>query len=171
MNSLYDPDYTGVGGTPSGVSTYLGADKPFFRYRVDSADVEVRCFNTSASGYILVGMLTGSDSVATGPATGALAQQTMLEGRAAAWDCLNSTTGVEHSTCVLKRHFNMKDVIGVHYKDRDCTAAYSASPAVAAYMILMMSNADGGGFASTAQFVVRITYHVSLSERLSGVVD
>ncbi len=170
INSLYDPDYTGAGGAPSGVSTYLGADKPFYRYRVNSVDVDIRAINTTAAQSVLVGVMTGGDDI-TVPATGAVAQQTMLEGRSQAWDFLNSTTGGEHSYARLKTHINIADVVGPIASDQNCSAPISTNPSLAAFMVLLLCNADGSTLSATGRCVVRITYNCTLFERLSNIVD
>lgn len=169
LNSLYDPDETGVGGTPSGVAIYLGADKPFQKYRVDSVDVEMRVMNTTAAQTLLVGLLTSGENVVV--SSGTIAQQLMLEGRAIAWDFLNSTNGVEHDHTVLRKHIAIKDVIGPAAKDRDNIAQYNANPVVKAYLLPMVCNADGVTLSGTARIVVRITYHCTLFERYSFISD
>ncbi len=169
LNSLYDPDQTGVGGTPSGAAIYLGADKPFYRYRVDSVDVEMRVANTTAAQTLLVGFIVAGDSVAI--TSGTIAQQIMLEGRASAWDFINSTTGMEHDSTVLRKHIELKDVVGPNWRDRDNTAIYNANPGVNAYLLPMVCNADGATLSGTARIVFRVTYHCTLFERNNFIVD
>ncbi len=170
LNSLYDPDYTGVGGAPSGVSTYLGVDKPFYRYRVNSVDVDIRAINTTAAQSILAGVMAGGDDIAV-PATGAVAQQTLLEGRSYAWDFLNSTTGGEHSYGRMTCHIKIADVVGPIANDQNCTAPISANPSLSAFLVLLCCNADGSTLSATARFVVRLTYNCTLFERMNGISD
>jgi hypothetical protein len=108
LNSLYDPDITGVGGTPTGAAALALI---YGSYHIDSVDVKVEFFqygdDVSQVGFIWHSPGEGPVSTAT------QIQQIFLEGSQAMYSILparGSGDSTPHVT--LTRHIDLKKVSG-----------------------------------------------------------
>lgn len=148
LNSLFDPDQTGVGGQPDGfdqLKTLYG------RYRVVAVDVEVECIGQSANGLIA---FAPSDTV--GPFLSAEEVGALRYGRVA------SFSGTERAR--LRARYHIGKLLG--YSDEavlgssNLDAAITASPAFQQYLIVAV---EGGSSSTQAQNVfVRLTYYARM---------
>lgn len=169
LNSLYDPDQTGVGGVPSGFATWCSATGLYTHYEVEAVDVTARFINTHATQTILVGLLPELNNSAA-PGTGAQYQQTALE-KGYPFAFLNSLP-YEGCTTTLRMRTSIAKLLGRDMaRSRDNSADYNANPAVACNLDVYAVNADGATIGCTARVVFSIEYTIRFSQRQIAVVD
>ncbi len=158
LNSLFDPDFTGVGSTAMGWTQLSGA---YGLFRVIGARVIIHFYN-NATGQSTVGLLPGLNSTYTSDYLRWEAEpnavSTMLQGN----------TGGAHSLATFDRTYDLPKLCGVsrqqYMTDFDFAHTTTANPVrnvfVSPYMRGMSAAAQSVGY------VIRIIYHVEVSQPL-----
>lgn len=160
LNSIYDPDQTGVGGQPSGYNAYVGL---YSRYKVIACDISVTFSNTCAQ--TMFGVVTVGAPQYHMPNTGTLVQQEALEGYGSKAVVL-SPSGTSKSVGKVRMHAdNLKIAGALNWADTDFSSLMGASPTLVNNMAVSICNVDGNTVAGTVTCVIQIDYFVLLSER------
>jgi len=163
LNSLYDPDYTGVGTTAAG---YTALSAMYGYFRVVSARVIVRAALTT-NGMSIVGMVAGLNGTLT-----ANILQLQIQPNANS-KMLQGNTGGQHSVCTFDRTYNMPRICGLtkqqYLTEMDFAHLGGSNPARSVYLTVFMVGQSG--VAQTVQFNTRIIYEVELSDPLQTVIN
>lgn len=128
LNSIYDPDLTGVGGQPRYYDQLLSATGPYLRYRVLGCKVKIQFVNDNSSAGALgyVGMYA-RDSTAAAISSVDLTGLTELQNtKYTILGNMNSSKGIR----VLKNFYNIAKVMGVQdiADNEDAEGAYNGNP-------------------------------------------
>lgn len=153
LNSLFDPDVSGVGGQPYYHDQF---STMFQRYRVYGCKVTVK-YNyglNSSSGY--------SPTIAIVPWTGATPSwstiDTALNVKGAVWGMMN----LYQKPQTFKKYYNIAHLFGVPKKEVADDDAYqalvTASPSKQAYLYVMINNNDGTN-ALVVSIAIQLTYY------------
>ncbi len=158
INSLYDPDFTGVGSTVMGWTQIANA---YGLFRVMAARVIVHFYNITEA-QSTCGLLPGLNTTYTSDYLRWEAQpnciSTMIQGH----------TGGARSLATFDRTFDLPKICGLSRKqymtDMDFTHSTGANPVrgvfVAAYMRGMAGSAQSVGYT------IRIIFHTEVSQPL-----
>ncbi len=161
LNSIYDPDYTGVGTTAVG---YSARSNFFGRYKVLRARFSVR-FWGSTGGNCLVGvMFGGNTTIAASPLLWAVepnSHSKMLQGN----------TGTTHAVVSFDHHVDLPRVLGITKRqfdvDLDYQAAFGTNPQLQAYATIWLFGQSGT--AQAAVYDVRVSYDTEFSQPLQAI--
>lgn len=158
MNSLFDPDLTGVGGTPTGLTEMAAL---YNKYHVVASRITVRFQNTCDKN-----LLVGFECEGPGyhyANSGVQVQQALLEWRTA--HAVLSKTSLQVGTVkTLSRAYSMRKMFGTKGEYDDNWAATNANPSSDIQCQLMICNTDGATANNTVEAVVRIVYYVRFFE-------
>lgn len=170
LNSLYDPDLTGVGKQPRYTDTLLGADNttaPYSNYRVYAAAVKAVFYPSSTNATNsngIVALIPKRSSV------GAAATYEEILERPYAKSHFMNTLYVKPQTLKLfvkmKTHLGHKDLQDVD----DSAAAYNGNPNEEVWLDVMASAIDASTGLMAVAFSITITYYVQLYT-LNDVAD
>lgn len=156
-NSIFDPDFSGVGGQPMGHDQWSAF---YRRYRVNGSKVEVSVNGngTTESGFIIVPSNTNTTFTSHQAAREAAYA---LVGQLGRTDT-NSSQMYEHYMTSAKMKGAAKDIV---MYDSDLNAGFGSNPVIGWYWHLVMYDARGG--VNTVNFTVsyKITYYVELFDR------
>lgn len=164
LNSLYDPDLTGVGGTPTYAAQLA---EVYSSYKVDSVDIEVQFMNFKTTTCTLVGLCWHPST--EGPLSSATQiQQVAIEGRNSVSHCLPYVpSGGPAGDYTIKKHLDLSMVEGAILDDA-FRANFNANPAKC--INLDVFAVDTLGIADpSVEIFVRIMYHGRAFGRLSNV--
>lgn len=162
LNSVYDPDYTGVGHVPNAYSQFQAR---YNKYRVDSVDVTI-VFTTPGATNDIWCCATFAPNTSS-----ALTGATIFNGleTPGSWKGLLSSAGERR--CVLgKRRFYPHEIIGVsrakYEADDTFAAGTSGNPAQTCLVTFAGCAADStGGISFTVH--VFLEYNVWFYDRIS----
>nr|QXP07627.1 MAG: putative capsid protein [Arizlama virus] len=162
INSLYDPDDSGVGGQPSLFDQWAAF---FNRYKVYGVRVSAH-FTAVTDTNMLVGIYGGGPG-GEYPGTGVGWQQTLLEAPRSR--CVSRNLAPKNqgtgTTCHLSKYFSVKSLLGsASFNDMSASAITNANPANVAYGVVAVVNADGATATNTVNVALRITAYVRFSE-------
>ncbi len=162
LNSLFDPDLTGVGGQPSGFDYWATA---YNRYKVISADIKVVFNNTTNTQSY--GAVTVYGAGYTAPSSGTEVQQSCLEGDHTQHVVLSPTgVGNRYIRGVVQEHVDIKELLGkAAFDDAESSAAISASPTLLAYAQIAVAAWNGTTVGPAAIAVVQITFNTHFTQR------
>jgi len=160
LNSIFDPDYTGVGGQPS-YTTQLSA--LYERYFVDRAKVTVTFVQLAANDTLMCGITThpsGEASVSTNTAC----QQVLGEMNAYPFLVMPPAgSGERYRAQTISREFDLAKVEGRALTDSDYSAFFGSDPVRSIFMDVIALNPSGGAGNISAQAFVTIEFHVRLT--------
>lgn len=168
LNSIYDPDATGVGTQPDGFDTLLGANNttaPYQLYRVRGALVELTIRN--------VGTPTVNCWVSTryGNETSPSAYWEALAKHK--WCRQIDSYETDHHMVRFKKYFSIASIVGQSKQtvnsDDNFTALYTGNPAFIANFDIINYPTDGTSTAA-CRFAIRITYYCELSN-CNDIID
>lgn len=158
-NSIYDPDLTGVGGTPSGYTEWAAL---YNKYRVWGSKIVVRAQPLTAVDIGLVGIRARFGEAAW--ASPIAIQQGLLE--------LKKDTRVRHVSLVdtnnaraviMKMYRSTSRMVGKTVKnDNDYAALFGANPTLSWFWDFCMTQAEHSATDWQAHVTVQITYYVEL---------
>lgn len=167
LNSVFDPNYTGIGGQPRYTDWVLDARR-YTRYLVYKVDVEVVFRSTQQTSDMqgAIAIREGTPFGSVGPASlfyqGELPQTWtfMLDG---------TNTGDGFSRRTWRGSFHMAKLFGITkrqlYAEDDYAADYNASPAAQQYLtVLLADDPNQSTSGLTADVEVYIRYHVKCYE-------
>jgi hypothetical protein len=156
LNSVYDPDSSGVGTTATGYSTFAAL---FLNYRVRRVTVR---FHATAAG------LTSGQAIIT---VAPVARQAVVPSNPLLWrsmrfaqtDTLAPVTLGGHNLMTFAKTFDLPTILGVtpaqYRNDLDFSSTIGANPAVQAYLLVGVQS-NSSGIAATAVYSLDITYEV-----------
>lgn len=158
LNSLYDPDFTGVGSTVMGWTQISAA---YGLFRVLAVRVIVHFYNASAA-QSTVGLLPGLNSTYTSDYLRWEAEpncsSTMIQGN----------TGGARSMAVFDRTYDLPKIAGLSRKqymtDMDFTHSTGANPARGLFVSCYMRGMSGT--AQSVGYVIRLIYRTEVSQPL-----
>ncbi len=161
LNSIYDPDFSGVGSSAVGYST-----KALFygKYKVLRVRFCVR-FWGSTGGNALVGvMFGGNTTIAANPLLWAVepnSHSKMLQGN----------TGTTHSVVTLDMTVPIHKVVGITKKqfdvDLDYQASFGVNPQLQAYATIWVFGQSAA--AQTVVYDVRVAFDTEFSQPLQAI--
>lgn len=163
INSIYDPDSSGVGGQPRFFGILLGASgilstnvQPYRAFRVNACKIEVEIFNAQGPNGVIATINLHRNS-AEGPAT-------IYEARTR----LNSVSQMLSGTSTvtkLEMYAKMKTLFGVKdLDDASYNGGYSANPARDYYATVSVGSLDGVT-ATDCTITTKLVYYVDLLDR------
>jgi len=168
INSLYDPDGTGVGGQPTGFAQWMAL---FSRYRVRAVTLELTFQNRSAFP-VLCGVIASNDH-GSFPTTGILYQQALLEhiGPFNRGYLLGNS-----GTAASFKKFTMRVPVaalypGIGEKDADFYALHDADPTRVAWANCCVVSMDHTTTAVTVDMVVQLHFDCEFSEVVTANTD
>lgn len=156
LNSVYDPDASGVGITATGYSTFAAL---FLNYRVRKTTVR---FHSTAAGFT-----SGAAQITIAP----VARQAVVPTNPLLWRSMRygKTTLLAPVTLGGKNlvdwtvTFDLAKILGVTKKqystDMDFSSTIGANPAIQAYLLVGIQS-NSSGTAATAVYSMDITYEV-----------
>lgn len=158
-NSIFDPDFTGVGGQPMGHDQWAAF---YRRYRVKASKIEVSVNGnaTNETGFIIVPLNTN-----TTVASAQVARESAyaLVGDLGRTDT-NSSSKYSHYMTTAKMKGASKDIV---MYDSDLNAAFGANPNLGWYWHLVAYDARGGVANVNLTLTYAITYYVDMYDRES----
>lgn len=165
LNSIYDPDQTGVGGTPSGAVQWSNF---YTRYKVMGVKVHTH-WTANCNQQLIVGMHAygGDANNYSTPATGTGVQQVLTELPNSAFGVVGpANLATTNATCDLKRYYSMKGILGNdRYRDMDSSGDTGGNPTAVANLDLMITDSLTATTGNVAYCAISITYYVKFYER------
>lgn len=164
-NSLYDPDYTGVGNQPRGFDQWAA----FYQfYRVNAVRVEATFMNTAAGGSNISTPKMISLIAGTGLSASGYTIQDILEEPQCSYDYLSVAYG--ESIKKLKMYIPMHKLFGITKKEYTSEDSYNASvdanPARSAFVQYLMKydNSLIGTPLTNVRVFINMTYYVTFHQ-------
>lgn len=170
LNSIYDPDYTGVGGQPSGYTEYAGL---YNKYRVLGAKVRVRFEANPTMPAMIVGFRTRWNEAAV--ATGLGVQQTLTELKnqtRCRW--LPATTSTPNSSEMVqwcKAYIPMKKMFSTGHRDEDFEALFGNNPVSQCYLDVLGCGVNATETPLSVKADVMITYYCKFLDKAVQYAD
>lgn len=162
LNSIYDPDFTGVGTTAAG---YAALTSLFSLFRVVRVRAVVR-LSLNTTGQAVVGMLPGLNSTLTSNY-----QKLEMEPFACS-KVIQGNVGGAHAVAEFNRVFDLAKVCGItkqqYQTDFDFAHATGANPSKSVYLTVFI--AGNSGAAQTMVYNVRLIYEVEVSNPYQAVL-
>lgn len=153
-NSLYDPDYTGVGHQPLYRDQYAGL---YNKYKVNGCKIEIWYSSYSATGDMQVILLPDS-----APLTSGTTISQTLEQKGSTTGKVVALSG--YTTAYQKKYCSTRKALGLtkaEMSDPALSANMGANAARPWYWSILMANMDTASTVN-AQIVVRLTYYVEM---------
>lgn len=153
-NSIFDPDYTGVGHQPRGHDQYAN----FFRtYRVHAVLVEVFVENNTAFSQSLVAIYPHKS------ASYPLDVTAIMESPDIKYRVMN-----DEKPLVFRKYVTMASLFGkrksVINSDLDYTAAFGTNPEVQGYISVILANMAGASGDISYVARVKLTYYTEMTD-------
>lgn len=154
-NSIFDPDFTGVGGQPFGRDEWSGF---YDNYRVFASKIRV-FFDSEDAGDGLIGVVVPSTS-STGFSSTNLAMQTPYSR----FKHMGVSTGTNAKT--VSNYMESSKIFGIKAINYDTSfaAAFGANPAQEWFWHVGVGSADSVG-TPTSNYTLKIVYYVELYGR------
>lgn len=172
-NSIFDPDYTGIGGVASYGTAY---EALYGTYEVVGSRITVRFANSAGSGTMLVG-IKATSSLAAAPTTGTTAQQALMEirqdSRRAILQSKDNQTAATTQIAWRKMYMSTRKIMQNQYNSADNTSVFSTNPVLVWYWIITACNLNGTTGGEQLQAAVTITYYCKFAtpKYISNVED
>lgn len=165
LNSIYDPDLTGVGGTALGYTAYSNF---YTRYKVLRVKIHLRGI-PRADGPVSVGFMVGPNSTTTATASAWPVEPNSF-GELLTGATVNS--GGPNSVYNRTMSVDIPKILGITRKefvDTDYSSLFGSNPAKMAYMIIYLQGL--GGIVASGTFDVRLFFDVELSQPYQAVTN
>lgn len=164
LNGIYDPDQTGVGGSPTGASSWATM---FCKYKVLGVKVQTH-WVANCNQNLIVGFhaYAADSNNYTTPASGTAVQQVLTEMPNSAYKLIGPANLASASAeCNLSRYYSMRRLLGSYaYKDSSSAAEVNANPATIARLDVMLTDSLTATAGNVAYCNVRLTYYVRYFE-------
>jgi len=160
LNSIFDPDYTGVGGAPS---YYTQLSALYERYFVDRAKVSVTFVQLAANDTAMCG-ITAHPSGEASVASNTACQQVLGEMNAYPPLFMPPAGSSErYRAQTVSREFDLAKVEGRELVDSDYSAFFGSDPVRPIMLDVIALNPSGGAGNVSLQVFVTIEFHVRLT--------
>lgn len=161
LNSIYDPDYTGVGSSAVGYSTRALF---FGKYKVLRARISFRVWG-STGGNSLVGIMFGGNTTfAANPLLWAVEPNSYSK-------MLQGNTGAQHSVVTFDISKEMHQFLGITKRqfeiDLDYQSSFGSNPQLQAYATIWVFGQSAA--AQTVVYDVRIAFYTEFSQPLQSI--
>lgn len=175
LNSLYDPDNTGVGNSPKYIDTFIGNDggnAPYSRYRVHGARWNMKFVNTNSSqnsiSYIAARVRDSDTAIIS--AAGTTYGEFFETPNCVVKMLMNGTNNM--SVCNIKGYTDIKKILNVKdLRDVEYTSgSYNSNPLSEVLLDLHVRCQDGTTTA-TFQVFVEIYFYVECYEQNTVVTS
>lgn len=162
LNSMFDPDFSGVGPQPQGWDQYKAI---YVKYKVVAVTIEVTWTNPSTSGLIVACQLSTPNDTIT--LTGTSAQTS--DSRYNVEQRYLNDTGSQQTT--IKRRFDMADLAGVTPEmfrgdDQNFSAVIGVNPQRVPFLRVGIADVSGAA-GQTCTGVVKLIYHTMIFSRIT----
>lgn len=161
LNSIYDPDYTGVGGSACG---YSAKALLYGRYKVMRARVCVRMMGSSGGNCVVGTLVGGNTTISSSPVLWAVEPNSRSK-------LMQGNTGTPHSYAEFNFTVDIPKVQGITRKqfeiDLDYQSVFGASPAQVCFLHIWLYGQSGA--AQSVFYDVRIAYDTEFSQPLQSV--
>ncbi len=161
LNSIYDPDFTGVGSTALGYSTWQNF---YTRYRVLGARAIVRFANITGNAQIH-GLMWGTNSTIS-------ATSLYWPAEPQSMSRLSMGNTGSRSVTSFDRTFDLPRVVSItrqqFISEENYSGTFGSNPGNSIYLFVWMTG-KLASVAQTANVEVRIIYDVEFSGRLQSV--
>lgn len=154
-NSIFDPNFTGVGHQPLGHDTY---EQLYRRYTVLGSSITVHFINTDADP-VTVAVAPKYNSVA-----GSVIEQLIEDENGRSLTV--SATGSDDSGVLRSPYIASRDILGAAEAESVSTF-FGSNPTVPWYWGIIYTNLNGGGTGFDVKFRVVINYYVQLDGKTS----
>lgn len=155
INSLFDPDRTGVGTRPVGFVPWLTF---YNRYRVFACSAKIMVTSNDANNGVVACMVVNNDAPAY------LTLQEVLSNPRT----ISRPMQRDGAVVTMRRHYNLPRVMGrtsVQYKTADSTQALTtASPSELCVLSAVFATMDGVNPADV-NMCIELTFHAELFDR------
>lgn len=162
LNSVFDPNFTGVGATAWG---YTSITAMYALFRVVRVRVIAR-LSLATSGQAIVGLLPGMNSTYSASYLGWQAQPNCLS------KTIQGNTGGAHSIANFDATFDLPKLAGItktqFLNDFDFAHPTGGNPTRSMYVSAFLAGQTTGA-AQTAIYNVRLIYEVELSQPLQTI--
>lgn len=162
LNSIFDPNFTGVGSTAWG---YTSITAMYALFRVVRVRVIAR-LSLATSGQAIVGLMPGMNSTYSASYLGWQAQPNCIS------KTIQGNAGGEHSIANFDVTFDLAKLAGItpsqYQTDFDFAHAAGSNPTRNLYVSAFLAGQTTGA-AQTAIYNVRLIYEVELSQPLQTV--
>lgn len=165
LNSIYDPDYTGVGTSALGYSTYALL---FSRYRVVRTRLFLRIVDATnvAGGAQTVGVICNANPTFTATVLNWAAQPFAVSR------VLMGSSGQAHSMCTIDKTIDLHKIAGVTQQqflmDQDYGATFGSNPTTSLYAHVFVHGKLSSS-AEIARVEMRMVFETELSQPLASV--
>jgi hypothetical protein len=169
LNSLYDPDGTGVGGQPSGFVPWMAI---YSRYRVIRCVVDVT-FQNRVAWPVLAGF-TATNDLGIFPTTGVTAQQFLLEDTQPISEVVTlANAGCDHAWNHIRRVVDVSKVYNsrVYADDDDFYGRLTTDPARMVWCEVLAVSADHTVNSMICDAIVRLEFDCEFSQPAIAIQD
>lgn len=157
LNSLYDPDVTGVGTQPMYYDQLCSSTGPYQRYRVYSCKYEIIISNLNTPARYSVCAYGNSPPADVDDAT---------ENAWGKGGIINSMTSGGGSIKKITGYVSLKKLLGESVEDDRDQALYNASPSNSARLAVQLESLDSATNMTSVNFTVRLMYFCSLFDKI-----
>jgi hypothetical protein len=168
LNSLYDPDGTGVGGQPSGFAPWMGL---YTRYRVVKCVVDVT-FQNRVAWPVLAGF-TATNDLGIFPTTGVTAQQFLLEDTQPISEVVTlANAGCDHAWAHVRRSVDVAKVYRrIYATDDDFYGRLTTDPVRMIWCEILAVSADHTVNSMICDAIVRLEFDCEFSQPAIAIQD
>lgn len=156
-NSIFDPNYTGIGHQPLGHDEW---ETFYKKYRVLGSRLTVQAASNSAlaTGQCIVSVNTSFD-----PISALVYNTTTMERTGSVWTILGAV-GSSNGSKRLIKNWSAKKSFGKDWNDDDTGATFGANPVKPWYFLINAQSPDTGGDATVISCTITIDYICEFSE-------
>lgn len=164
LNSLYDPDATGIGGSPSAMTQYA---QLYRSYKVVAAKVNLQIWNTGSIPALFG--FSGQNDEYTFPSTGRGLQQLFMEMKSGRYTLLNPSTYGDRVSANMTYFTRMRPLLGERYGPDAC-ATIGGNPSKVAHLYVACIAPDGSAVGAKVAVIVRIQFYVKFFNQNSSII-
>lgn len=168
-NSIFDPDYSGVGGQPTG---YTQLNALYNHYKVFAARITIRALSLTSNVTLMLGVVPLVS--AWTPASGTEVQQVLGEGMRSRYvilDPANSAASAKPQGWV-KCYKTTRQMLGAsESKDRDTAALMTTNPVSQWLWNVVLCDITGAQSSLSVAMAVKITYYLRVYQPCNLFLD
>lgn len=157
INSLFDPDRTGIGHQPRGLDEW---DQFYTKYKVHGALVTCRFMNKAVGDGLNVALLFAPDST-----PGIITRTDMYEAPYCTTKLLTPLSGSK-SHCVISEYMSIKKLQGDKTLGDEYEAPFTSNPAKQTFCFTYVEDSGSSLNSVNAEMDIKIEYYCELFQRL-----